>query len=127
GDQDADLLRSGGPERLGPAGRARGGPGPPDQGPGGVRLHLGTQARRHVHRRVSLSRRRCARPGIQVRIEPSLRLRKEPRNMMTIRSTAVPALVATALTFGTAFAGDIVGKVKYAGTAPAPAKIQVTK
>ena len=47
--------------------------------------------------------------------------------MMTIRTTAVPALVVTALTLGSAFAGDIVGKVKYAGTAPTPAKIQVTK
>jgi plastocyanin len=47
--------------------------------------------------------------------------------MMTIRTTAVPALVVTALTLGSSFAGDIVGKVKYAGTAPAPAKIQVTK
>src|SRR2546427_13177845 len=47
--------------------------------------------------------------------------------MMTIRTTAVPALLASALTLGSAFAGDIVGKVKYAGTAPAPAKIQVTK
>src|SRR6267378_1518462 len=47
--------------------------------------------------------------------------------MMTIRTTAVSALVVTALTLGSAFAGDIVGKVKYAGTAPTPAKIQVTK
>ncbi len=38
-------------------------------------------------------------------------------------STAV--LLATAL--APAFAGDIVGKVKYAGTAPTPAKIAVTK
>jgi len=47
--------------------------------------------------------------------------------MTTIRTTAVPALLASALTLGSVFAGDIVGKVKYAGTAPAPAKIQVTK
>ena len=47
--------------------------------------------------------------------------------MMMIRTTAVPALVVTALSLASAFAGDIVGKVKYAGTAPTPAKIQVTK
>src|SRR5439155_20138606 len=47
--------------------------------------------------------------------------------MTTFRTKAVTALAATALTLGPALAGDIVGKVKYAGTAPAPAKIQVTK
>jgi len=47
--------------------------------------------------------------------------------MTMTRTTAVLALVATALMFGPAFAGDIVGKVKYAGTAPTPAKIQATK
>ena len=47
--------------------------------------------------------------------------------MITIRSTALIAPLLAALALGPAFAGDIVGKVKYAGTAPAPAKIQVTK
>jgi plastocyanin len=47
--------------------------------------------------------------------------------MTTIRTTALVSSVLTALTLGPALAGDIVGKVKYAGTAPAPAKIQVTK
>lgn len=37
----------------------------------------------------------------------------------------VPAFVG--LLVGPALAGDIVGKVKYAGTAPAPAKITITK
>ena len=47
--------------------------------------------------------------------------------MITIRSIARVAPLLVTLTLGTAFAGDIVGKVKYAGTAPTPAKIQVTK
>src|SRR2546428_13797513 len=47
--------------------------------------------------------------------------------MITIRTTALVFPLMAALAFGPAFAGDIVGKVKYAGTAPAPAKIQVTK
>jgi plastocyanin len=47
--------------------------------------------------------------------------------MTTIRTTAVLAPVLAALALGHVFAGDIVGKVKYAGNAPAPAKIQVTK
>jgi plastocyanin len=40
-------------------------------------------------------------------------------------SVILPALVLVVA--GPALAGDIVGKVRYAGTAPAPAKIQVTK
>jgi plastocyanin len=47
--------------------------------------------------------------------------------MTTIRTTAVLANVLGALALGPAFAGDIVGKVKYAGTAPSPAKISITK
>ena len=47
--------------------------------------------------------------------------------MTKTRTTAVSALAVMAVALGPAFAGDIVGKVKYAGTAPAPAKIQVTK
>ena len=47
--------------------------------------------------------------------------------MSTQRTTTILVPVLAALTFGSAFAGDIVGKVKYAGTAPTPAKIQVTK
>ena len=47
--------------------------------------------------------------------------------MTTFRTTKILIPALTALTLGTAFAGDIVGKVKYAGTAPTPAKIQVTK
>jgi plastocyanin len=47
--------------------------------------------------------------------------------MTTIRTIAVFAPVMAVLTIGPALAGDIVGKVKYAGTAPTPAKIQVTK
>jgi len=47
--------------------------------------------------------------------------------MTTIRTTAVLAYVLAALAIGPAFAGDIVGKVKYAGTAPSPAKIPITK
>ncbi len=47
--------------------------------------------------------------------------------MITIRNgaTLLPAVFLLAL--GHAFAGDIVGKVKYAGNAPPPAKIPVTK
>ncbi len=47
--------------------------------------------------------------------------------MIRVRATAVlaPALLAAVL--APAFAGEIVGKVKYAGNAPAPAKINVTK
>ncbi|HXU11316.1 MAG TPA: carboxypeptidase regulatory-like domain-containing protein [Candidatus Binatia bacterium] len=40
-------------------------------------------------------------------------------------SVILPALVLVVA--GPALAGDIVGKVRYAGTAPTPAKIQVTK
>ena len=40
--------------------------------------------------------------------------------MTTIRTIAVFASVMAALTIGPALAGDIVGKVKYAGTAPPP-------
>src|SRR3989441_8488004 len=47
--------------------------------------------------------------------------------MITIRTTVLVFPLMAALAFGPASAGDIVGKVKYAGTAPAPAKIQVTK
>ena len=47
------------------------------------------------------------------------------RTRMTSVSLLVPALAF--LASGPALAGDIVGKVKYAGTAPAPAKMQVTK
>src|SRR5207249_4712472 len=54
-------------------------------------------------------------------------LRKEPKTMTTIRTTAVLAYVLAALAIGPVFAGDIVGKVKYAGTAPSPAKIPITK
>jgi plastocyanin len=47
--------------------------------------------------------------------------------MRTQHTTTILVPVLAALTIGSAFAGDIVGKVKYAGTAPVPAKIQVTK
>src|SRR6266568_4886001 len=47
--------------------------------------------------------------------------------MKMIRTTAVLVPVLAALAAGPALAGDIVGKVKYAGTPPAPAKIPVTK
>ena len=43
------------------------------------------------------------------------------------RTTILTSLALGSLVLGPAFAGDIVGKVKYAGTAPTPAKIQVTK
>ena len=46
-------------------------------------------------------------------------------NMIRTTLVLVPALAALAA--GPAYAGDIVGKVKYAGTPPVPAKIQVTK
>src|SRR5881296_1474872 len=46
-------------------------------------------------------------------------------NMIRTTLVLVPALAALAA--GPAYAGDIVGKVKYAGTPPTPAKIQVTK
>jgi plastocyanin len=41
------------------------------------------------------------------------------------RSAVLPILAVLAL--GPALAGDIVGKVKYAGTPPAPAKVSITK
>jgi len=54
-------------------------------------------------------------------------IRKELKTMTTIRTGMVlaPALVALAL--APAFGGEIVGKVKYAGNAPTPAPIQITK
>src|SRR5881397_199899 len=47
--------------------------------------------------------------------------------MTTIRTMVLAAPMLATLALGTALAGDIVGKVKYAGTPPTPAKIQVTK
>ena len=47
--------------------------------------------------------------------------------MITIRTTALVVPLLASLAAGSALAGDIVGKVKYAGTAPTPAKFQATK
>jgi plastocyanin len=45
------------------------------------------------------------------------------RTALAVLSTSLAATLAT----GTVLAGEIVGKVKYAGNAPAPAKINITK
>ncbi len=47
--------------------------------------------------------------------------------MTTNRKPALLAFAILALAVAPSFAGDIVGKVKYAGSAPAPAKIAITK
>ena len=47
--------------------------------------------------------------------------------MTRIETYAALGPVLLALALGSARAGEIVGKVKYAGNAPAPAKIPVTK
>jgi len=47
--------------------------------------------------------------------------------MNTPRTTLALVTVVAALAAAPVLAGDIVGKVKYAGTPPVPAKIQVTK
>jgi plastocyanin len=47
--------------------------------------------------------------------------------MTTYRTALVPALVLAGVSFAPAAAGEIVGKVTYAGTAPAPAKVNITK
>jgi plastocyanin len=47
--------------------------------------------------------------------------------MIKIRALSTLTIALLAPAFAPAFAGEIVGKVKYAGTAPAPAKIAVTK
>ena len=47
--------------------------------------------------------------------------------MHTLRVLFTTVVALTLLTAGPALAGDIVGKVKYAGDAPAPATVKITK
>src|SRR5207245_10513386 len=107
--------------------RPGGRPEEADRSAPGLRLHPRAQE-------VERGRRPALKPGQGSREralpfgeQRSIMDRKELNTMTRIKTYAALGPVLLALALGSARAGEIVGKVKYAGNAPAPAKIPVTK